>query len=63
MLSTTFSRFIRDTSGATAIEYVLIAALLSLTALASASVLGPSIENLLKYGNAANIFAEKAANL
>jgi Flp pilus assembly pilin Flp len=63
MLSKTLSRFIRDTNGATAIEYVLIAALLSLTALASASVLGPAVQNLLSHGNAANIFAEKSATL
>lgn len=42
----TFSRFIKDESGATAIEYGLIAALISVVIIAGASVVGTQL-NLL----------------
>ena len=38
-----FSRFLKDESGATAIEYGLLAALISITVVAGATVAGPQI--------------------
>ncbi|NLS01890.1 Flp family type IVb pilin [Rhizobium sp. P32RR-XVIII] len=40
-----FSRFLKDESGATAIEYGLIAALISVALIAGASSLGGSLNN------------------
>lgn len=46
------SRFISDDSGATAIEYGLIGALLSLAIIVGAGLLGNSVSNLfMKVGN------------
>lgn len=42
----TFSRFVKDESGATAIEYGLIAALISVGIIAAATTLGGSLSNL-----------------
>lgn len=42
-MSKFFARFIRDESGATAIEYGLIAALISVALIAGASTLGDSL--------------------
>jgi pilus assembly protein Flp/PilA len=63
MLRKAVTSFIRDTSGATAIEYTLIAALVSLTIVAAATLIGNSVENLFSFGGAANIIAEKAATV
>ncbi len=38
-----FSRFVRDESGATAIEYGLIAALISVVIITSLKLLGPKL--------------------
>ncbi|MBP1851748.1 Flp family type IVb pilin [Rhizobium halophytocola] len=40
-----FSRFLKDESGATAIEYGLIAALISVALITGASTLGNSLNN------------------
>ena len=40
-----FARFLKDESGATAIEYGLIAALISVALIAGASTLGGSLNN------------------
>lgn len=40
-----FARFMKDESGATAIEYGLIAALISVALIAGASTLGNSLDN------------------
>ncbi|KEQ03512.1 Flp family type IVb pilin [Pseudorhizobium pelagicum] len=44
-MSKFFARFIKDESGATAIEYGLIAALISVALIAGASTLGESLDN------------------
>ncbi|MBB6412437.1 Flp family type IVb pilin [Mesorhizobium sangaii] len=50
-----FSRFIRDESGATAIEYGLIAALIALAIIAGAGALGNAVNTKFKViGNAVN---------
>ncbi len=38
-----FARFIRDKSGATAVEYVLLAGLISIAIIGGATVLGTSL--------------------
>ena len=43
---TTFSKFFKDESGATAIEYGLIAALVSVAAIAALGALGTSLEQM-----------------
>ncbi|MDE1160011.1 MAG: Flp family type IVb pilin [Neorhizobium sp.] len=47
-----FARFLKDESGATAIEYGLIAALISVAIITGASTLGNRISNT--FGNIAN---------
>ena len=42
----TFSRFIRDESGATVIEYGLIAALISVSAIAAMQAVGGQVDGL-----------------
>jgi pilus assembly protein Flp/PilA len=44
-MSGIFSRFIRDDSGATAIEYGLIAGLIAVVVVASITTLGKSLNN------------------
>jgi len=44
-MSKLFSRFLKDESGATAIEYGLIAALISVAIIAGASTLGNTLNN------------------
>jgi pilus assembly protein Flp/PilA len=44
-MSKIFARFLKDESGATAIEYGLIAALISVALIAGASTLGNSLSN------------------
>lgn len=46
-----FARFLKDESGATAIEYGLIAALISVALITGASTLGNSLDN--KFSNLA----------
>ncbi|MBP1848016.1 pilus assembly protein Flp/PilA [Rhizobium petrolearium] len=43
-MSKIFARFLKDESGATAIEYGLIAALISVALIAGASTLGDSLD-------------------
>ena len=43
---TTLRRFVRDESGATAIEYGLIAALVSVAAIAALTAMGTSLETM-----------------
>lgn len=47
-----FARFVKDESGATAIEYGLIAALIALAIIAGAGQLGNALDN--KFKNVAN---------
>ena len=42
----TFKRFIKDESGATAIEYGLLAALISVALIVGAGKAGPAIKNI-----------------
>ncbi|MET3926896.1 Flp family type IVb pilin [Devosia sp. 2618] len=44
-----FARFAKDESGATAIEYGLIAALISVGIIAAATTLGGNLGNLFNY--------------
>ncbi|TPM28205.1 Flp family type IVb pilin [Mesorhizobium sp. B2-3-4] len=54
-MSATISRFIRDESGATAIEYGLIAALIALAIITGAGALGNAINGkFTKIGNTLN---------
>lgn len=51
----TFSRFIADESGATAIEYALIGTLISVTIIVSAGAIGNAVNNLFAVsGNKVN---------
>ncbi|MCO6187270.1 Flp family type IVb pilin [Rhizobium sp. L1K21] len=51
-MSNLFARFIKDESGATAIEYGLIAALISVALITGASQLGNALNNaFVKLGN------------
>lgn len=63
MLSRAFLRFWSDTRGATAIEYGLIAALISVMLIAGAMVVGNTVGNLFGFGGAANIIGEKSATI
>ncbi|MBW6423530.1 Flp family type IVb pilin [Rhizobium sp. XQZ8] len=47
-MSKIFARFMKDESGATAIEYGLIAALISVALIAGATSLGGSLDNQFK---------------
>jgi len=40
-----FARFAKDESGATAIEYGLIAALMAIVVIAAIGIIGPSLQN------------------
>lgn len=51
-----FARFLKDESGATAIEYGLIAALISVALITGASTLGNSLDN--KFSNLAKTLDE-----
>jgi pilus assembly protein Flp/PilA len=44
-----FARFVKDESGATAIEYGLIAALIAVGIIAAATLLGDELEDLFEY--------------
>ena len=45
----TFNRLIRDEEGATAIEYGLIAGLVSVAAITALTAMGGSLENMFTY--------------
>lgn len=45
-MKTIFARLLKDESGATAIEYGLIAALISVALIAGATTVGDNLENL-----------------
>jgi pilus assembly protein Flp/PilA len=47
-MSKLFARFVKDESGATAIEYGLIAALIALAIMAGAGQLGTKLDNQFK---------------
>jgi pilus assembly protein Flp/PilA len=47
-MSAIFARFMKDESGATAIEYGLIAALISIALIAGAQTLGGALNNQFK---------------
>jgi pilus assembly protein Flp/PilA len=52
-MTTLFNRFIKDESGATAIEYGLIAALVAVMIIAGLNVIGPALkQTFLDVGNA-----------
>jgi pilus assembly protein Flp/PilA len=65
MLVETARTFSDDESGATAIEYGLIAALIAVAVIASFSILGDSLFNLMGAGTggAAAVIGEQAAKL
>jgi len=48
-MSKIFARFVKDESGATAIEYGLIAALIALAIVAGASTLGNALDNQFSF--------------
>jgi pilus assembly protein Flp/PilA len=48
-MSKIVARFVKDESGATAIEYGLIAALIGLAIVAGATVLGDTLDNQFKF--------------
>ena len=54
------TRFIEDESGATAIEYGLIAALISVALIAGASALGNGVNN--KFTEVSNALGEQTLN-
>lgn len=47
VMNTVFARFVKDESGATAIEYGLIAALIAVAIVTSATLLGTNLSDLL----------------
>jgi pilus assembly protein Flp/PilA len=59
-MSKIFARFLKDESGATAIEYGLIAALISVALIAGATTLGNSLENTFTSISTKMTTAEKA---
>jgi pilus assembly protein Flp/PilA len=52
-MTATLSRFVRDESGATAIEYGLIAALISVVIIASLQAVGTSLQTTFQSVNSA----------
>ena len=52
-MTATLSRFVRDESGATAIEYGLIAALISVVIIASLQLVGTSLQSTFTSVNSA----------
>ena len=60
MLKTTIQNFIHDESGATAIEYGLIAALVSVAAIVALQTLGGSLSSI--FGVVSKNLASAAAN-
>jgi pilus assembly protein Flp/PilA len=65
MLRTVIDRFLRDQSGATAIEYGLIAALIAVAIISSLTVFGGNLTNLYAggTGSAATVIGNAANSL
>jgi pilus assembly protein Flp/PilA len=65
MLVRTINRFIGDETGATAIEYGLIAALIAVAAIGSFIAFGNALENLMGVGagSAADVMATQSAKI
>ncbi len=61
MLSRIFDKFVKDESGATAIEYGLIAALVSVAAIAALTSLGGSLTNIFTVVDNALVTAATSA--
>jgi pilus assembly protein Flp/PilA len=57
-----FKRFIKDESGATAIEYGLLAALISVVLIAAAGTVGNSLQNTFNAISSALDTANQGAN-
>ncbi len=62
MLSRIFVKFVKDGSGATAIEYALIAALVSVAAIAALTSLGGSLTNIFTVVDNALVTAATSAD-
>ena len=62
MLNRIFAKFIKDDSGATAIEYGLIAALVSVAAIAALTSLGGSLTNIFTVVDNALVTAASSAS-
>jgi len=62
MLNRIFAKFIKDDSGATAIEYGLIAALVSVAAIAALTSLGGSLTNIFTVVDNALVTAATSAS-
>ncbi len=62
MLNRIFGKFIKDDSGATAIEYGLIAALVSVAAIAALTSLGGSLTNIFTVVDNALVTAATSAS-
>jgi len=65
MLRTAIAKFLRDRSGATAIEYGLIAALIAVALIATLGILGGSVSSLYAggTGSAATVIGAAANSL
>lgn len=65
MLIETIRKFVSDETGATAIEYGLIAALIAVAAIGSFAALGNSLTSLMGTGagSAANVMAAQSAKI
>lgn len=62
MMGRTISAFLRDEGGATAIEYGLIAGLISVAVIATVFVLGDGVEGLFNNGSA-DVLDQQAAKI
>jgi pilus assembly protein Flp/PilA len=60
-MKTIFARLMKDESGATAIEYGLIAALISVALITGASALGTQLDTL--FGNLSEELTEQGAGI
>ncbi|MBD8067056.1 Flp family type IVb pilin [Devosia sp. PTR5] len=56
-------RFLRNESGATAVEYGLLAGLIAVALIASFIALGNTTQGLLAAGGAANVMTDQAATI
>ena len=62
MLTTRISSFLKDESGATAIEYALIGTLIGIALLSTFAVLGDSLKGLFNNGTA-EVLTQKAGQV